>query len=549
MNARQSPRPEFAFESERWRTVRSERTILVVSRSLITTLWHMDFLDEVLADPRIQVVFTVEDEEPVVFSRGALDVSDAIDALRIPWSDALSRRFDLAISASYRGSLHRLDAPLLVGPHGAGLVKTDSLSSDGLFPVPRQHRAGSQIAATTVAVAHRFQARALATEQAEVEVAVVGDPCLDRLVASKPHRELYRKALGLRNQQRLVIACSTWGPDSLLAITPDIGQRLACELPADRYRVALVVHPHVWTSHGIWQVNAWTKRAREAGVLALTPFQNAWRPALIASDAVIHDHGSIALYAAALDKPLLAAPSALSPVRPDSEYAELVSLVPKLDPTAPLEEQVDSVIAAGPSPSYRAVGDLVGEHTGASLSLHRDLIYRLINLAPPPFEPRTLAMPAPDEPLPTMYSHHVVTTGGSRRRVSVRRIPLLPPPPPPGGHLIADVREPDPRVVHNAAIIVDTTGLHTAAELFDRYPGCVYAVLDVTRDAAVLAHRHGGHIRLSSSSPDHDVDPCIFASAYLALASAGQRLSAGDTCAVELGQSAARFSVHDHELN
>ena len=390
----------------------------------------MDFLDEVLSDPRIQVVFTVEDDDPVVFSRGMRDITDAVDALHIPWRDAMSRSFDLAISASYRGSLHQIDAPLLLGLHGAGLIKKDSLPLQGLFPVPRHGGARSPTAATTIAVAHRSQARALATDQSDVVLAVVGDPCLDRLIASQPHRGLYRSALGLRHEQRLVLVCSTWGPDSLLAIAPDIGQRIASGLPADRYRVALIVHPHVWTTHGVWQVNAWIKRAHDAGVLALAPFQNSWRSALVASDAVIHDHGSVTLYAAALDKPLLAAPAESTTVRPDSEYAELRLHLPELDLAAPLEPQVDSAICTGPSPHGRTVGDLVSENRGESLRLHRDLIYGLIDLAPPPSAPRTLAMPAPDKPLPPIYSHRVRTALDARRRVNVERFPLVPPPPP-----------------------------------------------------------------------------------------------------------------------
>ena len=533
---------EFAFESEQFRTVGYERTILVVSRSLITTLWHMEFLDEVLADPRIQVVFTVEDEQPGAFSRGALDTSDAIDALHIPWSEAVSRRFDLAMSASFRGSLHRLDAPLLLGLHGGGLGKQAALPRGRVFPVSRSSSASTKAQSTTVALAHLRQAAAVASEQPEVEMAIVGDPCLDRLHASQPQRELYRRALGLLDTQRLIVVSSTWGPDSVLGVAPDVGQRLAAELPADLYRVALIVHPHVWTTHGAWQVTAWMKRAREAGVLAMAPWQNAWRSALVASDAVIHDHGSVALYAAALGKPLLALPLRSASIRPDSAIDRLGLLVPKLDLTSPLRPQVDEVIDAGPSPSYADIGEQVSSAHGEALKLHRDLIYRLISLEPPPHQPRTLAMSVPREPLPPIRSHRVHTSIDANHNVSVDRFPLLPPPPP-HQHLVSDIQEPDTRIVASAAIVTDATGAHQADELFRRYAGCRYVVLEANDKGLILMHRHRGSYRLHMETATA-VNPHVAASACFALESAGRDLDDLADCTVIAAGSEARFSVN-----
>ena len=43
-----------------------ERTILVVARTLGTTSWMLDLLPEVVADARVQLVFTCEEERPSV---------------------------------------------------------------------------------------------------------------------------------------------------------------------------------------------------------------------------------------------------------------------------------------------------------------------------------------------------------------------------------------------------------------------------------------------------------------------------------------------------
>jgi hypothetical protein len=75
-------------------------------------------------------------------------------------------------------------------------------------------------------------------------------------------------------------------------------------LPSDEYRVALVLHPNVWSWYGEFQIESlWLDRARDAGLLLLPP-DNGWKAALISADLVIGDQGSVTLYAAALDKPV-----------------------------------------------------------------------------------------------------------------------------------------------------------------------------------------------------------------------------------------------------
>ncbi len=79
-----------------------ERTILLVARTLGTTSWILDLLPEVLADTRVQLVFTCEEERPSVYVQGTLDLLHALRIPVIPWEQALSTRFDLAISGPLR---------------------------------------------------------------------------------------------------------------------------------------------------------------------------------------------------------------------------------------------------------------------------------------------------------------------------------------------------------------------------------------------------------------------------------------------------------------
>jgi hypothetical protein len=40
------------------------RKVLIVARTVTTTEWLLDFLPEIFPDPRVQLLFTVEDEAP-----------------------------------------------------------------------------------------------------------------------------------------------------------------------------------------------------------------------------------------------------------------------------------------------------------------------------------------------------------------------------------------------------------------------------------------------------------------------------------------------------
>ncbi|GAB2511159.1 hypothetical protein GCM10027167_11790 [Nocardia heshunensis] len=73
------------------------------------------------SDPRIRIVFSRTGSS--VFDTDTAGFLAARGAHEIPWAEALSSRFDLAVSASYGGKLHRIRAPLFVVPHGMGYNK------------------------------------------------------------------------------------------------------------------------------------------------------------------------------------------------------------------------------------------------------------------------------------------------------------------------------------------------------------------------------------------------------------------------------------------
>ncbi|MGH1551611.1 hypothetical protein ACRAWF_03735 [Streptomyces sp. L7] len=91
--------------------------------------------------------------------------------------------------------------------------------------------------------------RAVCPEAAPTAV-LAGDPCWDRMLAARPYRERYRRALGVGRAQRLVVLNSTWNPESLFGdgpasgddVLPSLLPRLTSELPLDEYRLAAVLH-------------------------------------------------------------------------------------------------------------------------------------------------------------------------------------------------------------------------------------------------------------------------------------------------------------------
>lgn len=114
--------------------------------------------------------------------------------------------------------------------------------------------------------------------------------------------------------------------------------RLIAELPHDEFRVALVLHPNVWSSHSSRQIEAWLAEALRSGLLLIPPHEG-WRAAVTAADLVVSDHGSVSVYAAAIGRPVLLATDGRTAIDPDSGLGRLYEVAHPLDPHRPLRGQ------------------------------------------------------------------------------------------------------------------------------------------------------------------------------------------------------------------
>ncbi|MFL6074154.1 MAG: hypothetical protein ACJ73S_12225 [Mycobacteriales bacterium] len=390
------------LEARRWLTRSVERTVLAVVHSVVCGQRLLDVLRLFEGDGRVQVVFT---RGPEVFGHGVDSLLARLGAVTVPWQQATSTEFDLAVAASY-GGIADLHAPVLVTSHGAGFNKRVPTVPGAALPARREvFGLGSQwlvsdgrVVPAAILLSHEEQLARLAESCPEaVEAAVVtGDVCYDRLLASLWRRKEYRRALGVDDEEQLIVVASTWGADSLYGQDPELLVRLQAEqagLP-DGYRLAVLLHPNVWYGHGVWQVRTWLAAAVRAGLSLVGP-EEEWRAVLAAADGLVGDHGSATVYGAAIGLPVLLAGAPGDTVDPESAAGGLARIAPRLRCDHPLRPQFAALVGQG----RQAVAGLVSSRPGEAAAATRAVMYRLLDLSEPVLAPSSPAV-FPARPMP-----------------------------------------------------------------------------------------------------------------------------------------------------
>ncbi|SFP72251.1 hypothetical protein SAMN05421810_103207 [Amycolatopsis arida] len=350
-----------------------------------------------------------------------------------------------------------------------------------------------------------------ACPRADGVAVVAGDPCLDRMLASRPLRETYRQALGVAPHQRLVMVSSTWGGDSLHGTDPHLVHRLAARLPVDTHRVAVALHPNIVHGHSRWQVDVWLADCARAGVLVLSD-EDAWRAALVAADVTVGDHGSVTFYSAALGTPVLLAAAPAGAVDPDSPIGRLLATAPRIraadDPLARIERAIRDHDPAALAP----ITALATSCPGTSLERLREVVYRMLDLHPPPGPVPARALPLPTTPVPRPRAVLARADGlratGEYASATVSRFPAVslraPDLMPAGTHLVVDVDEPEIGLLDLADVIVHTGPTHPMpwlTETLRALPGCLLAVARENGDHWLLGTAGGALVRLTTDDP------------------------------------------------
>ncbi|WP_233580456.1 translation initiation factor 2 [Streptomyces triticirhizae] len=481
---------------------RTARTVLFAARSATALHRLLDVLPVFAGDDRIARRFTLVPGSE--FDAEALVAVERAGGRTVPWGRANADRFDLIVAASPKGELSSLKGTLALLPHGAGFGKT--LPDEGTEGAPSGLDpafllAGGATVAARHLLAHPEQVTRLAeaSPQAAARAVVVGDPTLERLLASVGHRDRYRAALGT-GARRLVVLASTWGTESLLAQRPRLATELLGSLPCDGYQLALVAHPNERSKLGSFDLEQWLGPALRAGLLAPGPHAE-WATLLVAADAVVTDHGSTALYAAALGRRVIAAYDGGRELIPGSPMAHLLAASPRLTAA----EELPALLSAPVPPGVGAAADAAFARRGRALALLREELYGLLELAPvgPPPEPEPLPVLAEPPRVPAAFAVNATVAG---ERVTVERHP--PWREAPARFLAAEQGVAGERHAQSAGLLyrhVERSGAAhrvawTAAgwidTALDDHPGCATAGVVLSPDRVVLRARGGPSLAL-----------------------------------------------------
>ncbi|MGX7758874.1 hypothetical protein ACWQ06_09400 [Streptomyces angustmyceticus] len=527
----------------RWVSRAAHRRVLLVVHNIASAGRLLDVLPLFHDDFRVQLLVTSTDSS--VFQGGIRSLFAELNLPVMPWDQALRTPVDLAISASFGGQLHCLAGQLTILSHGVGYTKRLARPGAGSREPgagSREPGAGSReptfglspdwllaegepfVDGLVLSHPEQLERLRLVCPEAEKAAVLAGDPCFDRMLAARPYRERFRRALGVRRGQRLIVVNSTWNPEGLFGngggqdVLPGLLPRLAAELPADDYRLAAVLHPNIWYGHGPGQIRVWLDRARRSGLTLIDPV-HAWRQALLAADIVLGDFGAVTYYAAALGCPVLLAATGEERLDPDAPLAAFVREAPRLDPQGPLREQFAALLArhrplAGPA-------EFTTSAPGASAELLRRHFYALMDL-PEPVGPallEPLPLPRYDPPLRThpldirarvrgpdvvieRSAGHPYDAGGEAHRA------VHEDTRDPGDLETADViwrdgPPDDPRFGGPAA---------WTADVLHRHPHCSLAAYVSGPDRCTVRARGLGVFQLSAG-PEADADPAAYASA------------------------------------
>ncbi|MFE7528163.1 translation initiation factor 2 [Kitasatospora sp. NPDC057542] len=458
----------------------------------------LDLLPAFEGDDRVRCRFTLVPGSD--FAADALAAVDAAGARCIPWAEALAGRHDLILTASPKGALGGLRGRQVLLPHGAGFNKALAREGSPELPSgldPAFLLSGGSPTAALHALAHPDQIERLAARlpDARRHAIVAGDPTLDRILESLDRREAVRAALGTGGR-RLVVLSSTWGPQSLLARRPGLPAELAARLPYDGYQLALIVHPNEYSRTGSFDLSRRLRPALDAGLMLAAPYEE-WAALLVAADVLVTDHGSVALYAAALDLPVVAACDGADELVPGSPMARLLAAVPRLDPVDPAP-----CLSERPGRTRR-FAERAFARTGRCLETLRPELYKLLGLVPPPYPVRPRPLPVPEH-APQAPAAFAVRASTDRDPITVERLP--PWTDLPFHHLAAEYGRAGTRALQSAALIyrradapAARTGWHheyrTAAdwtaEVFEEHPNCRTAAV-LLSPATALLRRDGG---------------------------------------------------------
>lgn len=375
-------RAPIGHDTRSWRASDDRHTVLAVVRSATCGQHLLDVVRLLESDPRVKVAFTTDSD---MFDQGVDRLLRDVEAVLVPWQDATTREFGIAIATDL-AAVRRLRAPSIVMPFGerieAAVVREarrrDLRCATGAHRVI--HRCGA--GPTSIVLAHDAEAVRLTRVYPEAlsVTTVVGDPTFDRLTASLPLRGFYRRALGVGSRQRLVVVVARYATCPHVAWA-DLLAGLSAQLPPEEYRVLALFSPESG-SGGVGMADCLR------GGLSVFPPEGDWRAALVAADWIIDD-GAVGPYGTVTGVPVLLHGIDDAGIAPGSALAELARVAPRLSPYRPLEPQLREAAAWHRPDRHRPVLERITSEPGRFNRNMRSLMYRHLGLRQPSSIPTT----------------------------------------------------------------------------------------------------------------------------------------------------------------
>jgi hypothetical protein len=363
------------------------KTVLVIVHTVISAQQMLDAVRLLESDLRVQVVFTTA---PGVTDAGLEALLAATGGVFMPWQRATQLRFNVALAADFE-AVHEVDASLVVMPQGASLnqllLRADRAVAGGVICGLGPHRLvrDSRVTPAAILLSHEVERSRLARVRPEIlsRASVIGDSSYDRLVASLPLRDFYRRALGVGPGQRLVVVAVTQSMCSTSIRPYVLLRRVVAELPAGEYHVLALFHPDLAPSRRT-DLSAALRHG-----LSLIPPEADWRAPLVAADYIIGDHGPVAPYGAVTGIPVLLFGRPNDDFDPDSSVGELVKVAPRLTSRHSIRTQLRKVLRKHRPDHYQQVIERITSEPERCNRIVRRLLYRTLGLTQPATIPST----------------------------------------------------------------------------------------------------------------------------------------------------------------
>jgi hypothetical protein len=485
-------------------TISAKRRVLVLIRNPAATNRLLDVLSLLDGDFRLDVFFAIDGGSAFASDLPARLISQGFRVM--DWDHALSQRFDLVLAASDNSDLHRVRAPLVLLPHGVGyhrVTKTGVPSGiSGTALIHNEH-----IVPRLLVVAHPHQVDTIRAIDPRLvpRTLVAGDPCLDRIVASSRRRDRFRIAFDTQDRH-LVTVASTWGKHSLFGTHPELAARLVHELPLDRFRVALVLHPNVSAHHSPQRVRSWLRPALDAGLIALPP-EEGWRAAILASEIIISDHSSVTCYALGAGKPVLMAADGGPEVVLNSPMDALRNALPALNHGDALQPQIEQAMAKFDPTALLPLTDNIFAHRAQSAQVLRTALYHILDLPEPRNTARLPPIPDPvvqrEDPDALRVNGEVTAHTAGHPTVHLERFVATAESDDAPGHLAVQDTAADPALLERAAVIWTATAYNPnaatewLANIHANYPGACLASVKIG-DTVTMSNSDGHIFTLST---------------------------------------------------